>query len=773
MLLSIDKFGGTIPRVKDKALLPAGKAQAAVNCRFDEGGIIPLQEDETIQAATRNGIILSLFTYYDAGQKEFFAWPSDVNAVIAPLVGDSFKRVFYTEEGTLKVTDKNLYKQGGMAYPMAWMNPCPPAPAGTPVAAKAGAALNITGVGTNGSTAILDHSTSHKAVSVFGNAEISTGWLSAGSLYFDGNSVVSTSIGLQWSSDWQFGTGQFSIDFSINLQALPGVSNSVGLFSHRKDANNYYDAWISNIAGVYNIGFEVCNNGTLHRFYGPVVGLSTSTKHHIAIIRGWGENTNTDAGWAICVDGNPLTLTFSSDNPAIAVNVPVNPNTATPMFLIGSYYNGTTTKFLTAYVSAFRVSSGAALWTAPFTPPAIITLNPDPTLQETKVYVYTFVNSYGEEGPPSLASGEVVIYDGDPVVISGMDGDPGGNYDVLTKRIYRTNQTSSGTAQFQFVAEVAIALTVYVDTTLDSALGEVLPSEFWDAAPAGITGLIALPDGSLAGYVDNLLCRSVPNAPHAWPVTYQQPTDKSIVGLGSFGTTIVVPTEGQPYLNVGNDPSNTVMEKMDVGLANMSKRSTVQFPDFVAYASPEGLIAIGPGIRENITTDIMTKDDWLTKYNPSTISAFYWEDKYVGFYDNGAGGAGFIFNPKNKELVDLDFFATAGYYNSIEGILYLQVGNNIVALNGQVGINRTEDWTSKPFKFRPSAFAVMKVIAAGYPVGIDVVYPNIPLTVTVVAASEDPIRLPAYLTDKCDVRIYGNQEVTAVYLASAMEELPL
>jgi hypothetical protein len=294
----------------------------------------------------------------------------------------------------------------------------------------------------------------------------------------------------------------------------------------------------------------------------------------------------------------------------------------------------------------------------------------DATLLETRGYVYTFVNGYGSEGPPSNVSVLIDLLDGTLASLSGMDTDPGDIYNVTKKRIYRTNTSSTGT-QYQFVVELDVAETSYSDEKLNSELGEVLATLEWDAPPLGIQGIIALPNGSLAGFVGNLLCFSVPGYPHAWPASYQRATDHPIVAIGAFGTTVGVLTSGTPYLAVGSDPSNVVMESMDLGYACMSKRGRVQAGDMIIYPSPEGLVAIGPNIREVITEGIMSRQDWHDLYNPETIDGYFWEGKYIGFYNSKGNRAGFMFDIKSRDLIDLTFYATAGYRDPGTGTLFL------------------------------------------------------------------------------------------------------
>ena len=427
----------------------------------------------------------------------------------------------------------------------------------------------------------------------------------------------------------------------------------------------------------------------------------------------------------------------------------------------------------TDYPMAFKYPSPPAPGTAP-----VISGTPSgspPTSEETRAYVYTYVNGYGAEGPPSNASNLLDIFDGNPVSVSNMEAgptDPNGYYNIITKRIYRINQASSGTAEYQFVAEVPVATTTYSDTVLDADLGEVMMSLEWDGPPLGIQGIIALPNGFLAGFVDNILCFSVPYYPHAWPASYQMAVDRKIVALGAYGATVVIVTEGQPYLVVGNDPSNMVMEKMDIGFSCMSKRGLIHVGDIVAYPSPEGLVVIGPQAHDVVTRTILTRDQWINGYNPATISAYYWEGKYIGFYESGSYQGGFIYDFKTGDFLDLDFYATAGYYDKTIGLLFLQVGNDIVAFCNATGSYRAYNYLSKRYKYRKTAFTCGKVLAATYPVNLDIIYPEIPYTISVVVEASDPFRIPTMLSEAMELRITGMGQVYMVFVAGAIEELP-
>ncbi|MDX8384677.1 MAG: hypothetical protein R8M45_11390, partial [Ghiorsea sp.] len=83
--------------------------------------------------------------------------------------------------------------------------------------------------------------------------------------------------------------------------------------------------------------------------------------------------------------------------------------------------------------------------------------NADENLNESTLYVYTYVSAIGEEGAPSPASALVdMVSTALSVDLSGLSGVPTGAYNITSKRIYRAASSLSG-AEFQFVAEIPVA----------------------------------------------------------------------------------------------------------------------------------------------------------------------------------------------------------------------------------------------------------------------------------------------------------------------------
>jgi hypothetical protein len=255
-------------------------------------------------------------------------------------------------------------------------------------------------------------------------------------------------------------------------------------------------------------------------------------------------------------------------------------------------------------------------------------------------------------------------------------------------------------------------------------------------------------------------------------VSYQKAVDRDIVAIGAYGTTIVVVTKGQPYLSVGNDPANMVLEKMDIGFSCMSKRGLIQMGDIIAYPSPEGLVVIGPQVHEVVTAKLLTMDQWINTYNPSTISAYYWQGKYIGFYTSFGYQGGFMMDLKTGDFLDLAFYATAGYHDKTNGVLFLQIDNDIMAFGQATGSYRDYSFLTKRYKYRKNAFTCVKILAATYPVNIDIIYPEIPYTIPVVVEGSEPFRIPTILSEAMEVRITGAAKVYTIFLAGAIEELP-
>ncbi len=783
MLLTIAKFGGILPKIKDPLLLPDGKSQAAVDCRFDHGGVEALLADLFNNTPANVGPLLSLFLYQYAGK--FLAWNSDVKAMTAPLANDSFHRVFYTESGTLKVTDSTLYNSGGTAYPEKWYYPSPPAPT------HALSAVSSTIPEFNAITSItkdfFDTTTaSTRVTEVSGAVAGLTSQNSQLQLKFSGTGIPSIdgkTLSFQYPTVFSGPQESFLLnglfamptgDIQNITQANPGVVTSAnhGLTTGDKVhlkiiglsllVNYGYECTITRIdANSFSIGIDTTT-------YTPAFGGGTWT----LIARDYSTYYSNVAMSAV-TKANPAQVTAA--NHGLINGTVVTFNTMVGMTQLATVQTTITVADANNFTldgidsTAFGTFVSGNFKVTPVFTPVL-----DRTLIQSRYYVETLVNGYGNEGPPSLASNIVDVFDGDAVAITDTNVTADPNYNIVSKNIYRSNVDAAGNEILQFLVNIPLATGTYSDTTLSAALGEVLQSTEWDGPPAGVEGLTPLANETVAAFSGNLVLFSVPGFPYAWPVSYQKPTDVPVMGLGAFGTSVLVLTQGVPYLVTGNAPSNYVMDKLGVGFGCISKRSVVQVGPAVIYASTDGLAMMGINSATIVTKDIISPDEWRDTYNPTTLSGYLWEEKYVGFYTNGATQAGFYFDPQTGDFVPLDFYATAGYADPVSGALYLVVGGNVVAFARGTTL-RTMSVTTKRYRFHPTTFRAAKIIATAYPVTVQVTYYNSDggtSIVSLTATSRDAFRHPDMdLTEECDVIIQGG--VTAIYLASTMQELPV
>lgn len=387
----------------------------------------------------------------------------------------------------------------------------------------------------------------------------------------------------------------------------------------------------------------------------------------------------------------------------------------------------------------------------------------------SRAYVYTYVSSRGEEGPPSPASNIVDAGPGQTVNLTGMSTGPGGAYQITAKRVYRAVTGASGT-EFLFVAEVALANTNYTDTKTDDLLGEVIPSADWDPPPADMQGIVVLPNGVVIGFAKNDVCPSVPNQPHAYPVGWRQTTDQPIVAVGAFHQTAAVLTRGHPYLLIGNHPGSMTLLKIENHQSCASKRGVRAFLGGVAYPSPDGLIWIGPGGEwRNLLAGFMTREEWQA-LKPESIHGYVIDGRYLGFYDNGTTQGAFLYDPDDTHggIFFFDVYATAGFVDLLSDALYLQIGDYIERWEGG-STRRAYRWRSKVFRQRyKRSFSAVQVIAESYDNLTIRIYCDGKLKHTKRLTGPDPIRLATgFRARDWEFELEGTDHVSEIALGNS------
>lgn len=280
---------------------------------------------------------------------------------------------------------------------------------------------------------------------------------------------------------------------------------------------------------------------------------------------------------------------------------------------------------------------------------------------QTRTYVITYLSAYNEEGPPSP-----------PVTVTGRtDGTwtltwtpyVDADRNITSIRIYRTVVSAQGVASYFFVAERPMSPGTYADTALDSAISsnDILGSLSWFPPPSDLEGWVTLPNGIIAGWREQEIWFSEAYRPHAWPPEYALSTEYNVVGLGVYGQTLIVCTEGYPSAVTGINPASMSMAKISSFEPCVSRGSVVSAPEGVYYASPNGLILAAQGQFTNVTKEVITKDKWQEIVSLPTFRAARLGNAYYAW---GTARLG-MFEPT---AFDNDAFEQSDYTGAYNGI---------------------------------------------------------------------------------------------------------
>lgn len=346
---------------------------------------------------------------------------------------------------------------------------------------------------------------------------------------------------------------------------------------------------------------------------------------------------------------------------------------------------------------------------------------------ESRAYVAIWVSAFGEEGAPAapvLVNGNA---DGSWTVngLNALTADAA--YTNITHlRLYRTVTSATG-VDYRQVAEWPIGArpASYVDNVATSTVASaaVLQSLTWTPPPTNLKGLIAVAGGFMAGFSGRTVHLSVPYYPHAWPEEYQIAVEDNIVGLGTFGNTIVVATEGRTYLLVGQVPEVMASMKMEGVQPCLSARGIVSTVGGVMYPATDGLVLVDGGSNRGqiVSRGWVTKDEW-DQFNPAGQMASVYQDRYLAFYGPQLGFTIGFDDPvtgftelqlEGVQSVDLD---------PLTGQTLITIGDTVYEWDGDPLTSLAYSWRSKPFlQNRPVNFGAIQLRGAfvGSSVGVD------------------------------------------------------
>ena len=319
---------------------------------------------------------------------------------------------------------------------------------------------------------------------------------------------------------------------------------------------------------------------------------------------------------------------------------------------------------------------------------------------QTRTYVYTWYDAWGQESVASPVSTTLYIKDGQTVELTGLPaawpGSYTGTYQTtgMKVRIYRT-VTSAGGTKYYKVADVNLGTTTYSDTVATKDLVTALPSEYFDQPPSTMQGIMSVHNGIMVGFFENTVCFSEPGYPHAWPQKYQMQVDATVVGISNVGQTIVVLTTENPWVIQGSAPANMSKTRMDYKLPCTSKRGIVNMGFGLVFPTRGGLATYSSATGGDLLSKhVYEWDTWRANVNAGDLMAAQYNGKYTARSSKGS----FVFEKHDQIggfLIRLSQDFTALYYDANAAVLYFAYDGKMYQWDDPAKPFGQFDWKSK------------------------------------------------------------------------------
>lgn len=755
----VKAFNGLKPMVS-QFLLQSGDAVIAENVRLVSGALVPLRDTTNLKATVRSSP-QTVFRYGQSGSEAeyWLEFPEDTDVINSPIPNDVYNRIYWTDGGTAKYAPNTLILSAP-PYPGGSYTLGIPAPVIAPSASQStfgAASATIT-------AAQVDSLFVGNVLSVEVDASAAVSVTLTGS----GGDVTAATLAADLNR--VPGVDASVVDGDVVVKTESQTETSAVKISKRSSETQDYSATAVTYEGYIGpISGSQGGGATYTVSAAQIASLAPGTKLSVKV------NNNADVLVTVAAGAGtfPEAVTAQSLKTAMSVvglNVVINDGTS-PTVTITTAQTGTAASFQVRKIipgtkaNFSELTSGSNVQSA--------------SSVESRSYVYTYVSAYGEEGPPSAPSAVVTVNPNVQVSVGSLSISPGGSFNIVSKRLYRTSTVGSS-AEFQFVAEIPVAVTSYTDTKTQAELGEVLSTTDWVPPPANLRGLKMMANGVAVGFVGNTLYMSEPNLPHAWPHKY--PVDNQIVGLAPFRQSVAILTNGHPFLASGVDPGAMTLERLEFPHACLSKQSVVDTGDGCLYAGADGIVSIGAGGMKVVTEQIFSREQWQA-LNPPSMKAFFHDGRYHVMYQDVSGVRRtliFDFTGQGAVLTSSDINAgtpiTAGYSDARTDTLYVAQGGFLKRFNNAATALMAKWMTGVYRLLQPVNFSFGVVRASQYPTGADAIKLKIyadnraPFIKTVTGP--DAFRLPAgFRAQQWQFELETKVEVSMFAVATSATEI--
>lgn len=673
MLIRSADLKGQVPRLHPR-LLPVNYAQTAKNTRLENGAIGPMRAPET---AHTFGTAPATFIRFGGQFVGFSA--AGVKATVGPVAED---RLYFTGDGAPKMrvsaTDYDLKLTAPAAAPTASIQE---------LTVGAAPGLGITLVTQPGGEVAADFQYKYSAITENGETAASA---QAQATRIDGQRIVLSGLSLP--------AGTITIRVYRN-----DLSNAGETFGKILDFT--YDAAVHgplNDASVTD-SFEVFPSynippQTTGADPGETVGAAPTLTvetvtlpggfvhaefgYRYAAITARGETVASPAATVSRIDGERVNIT--------SMSLPEGTEKIRIYRLDVDAASGSAGRYGKLFDVTYDAGTHGPLNNAFVTD--LFEVFPDVTItpreendgtEETEfvTYVYTFVTQFDEESAPSPATDLLEVGNTDTVNYT-LTGPTQTGRGINRMRVYRSKTSLSGVTDYYFLTELALSEAGNSQAdNFRNLLNEPLSSTDYNEPPDNMQGLISLPNGLMAAHTGREVLFCEPYKPHAWPIAYRLTTDTDIVGLGAFGTFLVVVTEGSPFMIQGTEPSLMIMEKLEVTLPCLTDQSIVDMGYSVAYASIAGLVVVSERGAQVVSSNLFTDEQWQA-LRPGSFRASQRNGRYHFSYQAQVAG------PRSFGVIDLSneqpFYMEADvapevlYFDPPQGAIYYTEGDTVV-----------------------------------------------------------------------------------------------
>jgi hypothetical protein len=740
-------FSGLLPRLS-ASLLPPAHATIARNCDFGYGELRNIKGDFNIQ--TMSNVPTSIYT--DDGML-FYSWPNDVDAVRSPLSRDTFDRLYYTTPTDFRVTTRSGMSitggQPGSSYRVGVPKPTV-APTFTVEAAPSLGNAAITakfhyeyaGVKYQEQDIALTEVTAKEKWRYTPPAKKIGDTSTTGKFKVTAYLVTVTHFDSIDTQEWR--------EFS---KVMPITATSASSFVALEEA-------LGQPAGTsYTATMVKDEFGLAHE----METLFSLMQYGVLLPEGVSQ---VDAATSVTPTQAFPVIRLTAKN-AATEDIVFDIYSANSSFVAGSQW----------HLSISKDESPATTFTL------ALSYGANDGEKQTRSYLYTFVNTYNEEGPASPVA-EITAIAGLAITVGVTRDVQSCDYAPIKEiRIYHTPD-GSDIPDYFYVGSISVLTAsgtefTFVDNVKASSLNDPIESLNYYPPDPALVGLMQLPNGILTAWKGNELHFSDPYKPWSWPPQYVKTFQHNIVGGMAHGSGALITTLGQPFLISGVSPDTMTETKLKITQAGVSKWALADVGGIIVYASNDGIVAVEGGqATMNYSEQFFTRDVWRALYRTgfSSMRFAVWDGRLIVYSSSGAFTPFMIRLDEAKgAMTELPEFAAAcSFVSPLSDQCYFTAGNKLYQFAG--GAELPAEWQSRELVVNgPINFGIAQFVGTGnwsiqfYSNNAD---GDFVLRHTKTVTRTELFRLPSgFTSDRWRIKVAGSGRFRELYVARNAREL--